>query len=103
MSVTEYFIPACSYHFVVAVWRAKEAESATEWAKAYAYVSLPPSLYSRLQSAVLRDPQIQRNLKRHSSRRKLLTKQMAYENMLINRHRRRLHGLLPSGRSQPGR
>jgi hypothetical protein len=28
MSVVGYFIPACAYHFFVAVWRAKEAESA---------------------------------------------------------------------------
>jgi hypothetical protein len=27
MSVVGYFIPVCSYHFVIAVWRAKEAES----------------------------------------------------------------------------
>jgi hypothetical protein len=27
MSVVGYFIPVCSYHFVVAVWRAKAAES----------------------------------------------------------------------------
>jgi len=27
MSVVGYVIPACSYHFVIAVWRAKEAES----------------------------------------------------------------------------
>ena len=27
MSVVGYFIPVCSYHFVIAVWRAKEAKS----------------------------------------------------------------------------
>jgi hypothetical protein len=27
MSVVGYVIPACLYHFVIAVWRAKEAES----------------------------------------------------------------------------